>query len=64
MDGATVMGTAELSGNPANAFITTSDLSQGMHYIKAIYAGDDNFSPSDSNIFLLKVDADRPWPLP
>jgi len=48
VDGATVIGTGTLAGNPGAATFTTSALIAGSHTITAAYAGDQNFGPSTS----------------
>jgi hypothetical protein len=57
MDGTTILGTAQLSGNGgvivslttnANAAFATTSLVTGPHQIVAVYSGDNNFAPSTS----------------
>src|SRR5262249_24550908 len=47
-DGATLLGTAALSGSPATATFTTAALAVGTHMIRAHYSGDSLFAASDS----------------
>jgi hypothetical protein len=46
-DGATMLGSAAVSGNGAS--LTTSGLAVGTHSITAVYSGDSNFTGSTSN---------------
>jgi hypothetical protein len=45
-DGTTSLGTANLSGSPATATLTTAALTAGPHTITASYSGDNNFAPA------------------
>jgi hypothetical protein len=49
-DGGTWLGTANLSGSPATATLTTTALVAGSHTITAAYSGDNNFVASQSGV--------------
>lgn len=53
-DGATVLGTAALTGS--SAALTTSSLSAGSHSITAVYSGDANFAAATSPALTQSVD--------
>jgi cyclophilin family peptidyl-prolyl cis-trans isomerase len=55
-DGTTVLGTATLGAN-GQATFQTSALTQGLHTITAVYAGDGNFTMSTSIALMLTVSA-------
>jgi hypothetical protein len=46
-DGTTVLGTATISGTTAT--IVTSNFAVGIHYITAVYSGDQNYSSASSH---------------
>jgi sugar lactone lactonase YvrE len=63
-DGATVLGTATLSGGPATATLTTAALTGGTHMLTAHYSGDTDFVASVSIGAQTDVPADGlslPW---
>jgi serine/threonine-protein kinase len=61
-DGAKVLGTANLSGSPATATLTTAALTAGSHTITARYSGDSNFLASQSGVEPTTVPKPVPTP--
>jgi len=64
-DGATLLGTAVLSGG--SAFINVASFTAGTHNVSAVYNGSASFAPSTSPTIVVTIDKATPvitWPPP